>query len=418
MPEKLQRVYDACMRSSWAEKQSGGDPKKKEQICRATAVKATGQKWQHHSKNSLTDLESEQIEMDMSLHVLNAELSRPGILTVKGIGITDEYVSTEDLIIYHKDIIGSKILFDHYHPVRAIKINGTEKRFPVFGYIKNAEIVNLGEHIGVELTFDVMGFSKAHKKLQEIILSKLDEGDPIGISAYYIRYYGEDKEQTLHLHWEEFSITPHPVCPICLTTEANKYSELSIKGENVMEEKNENPSGANTENSTQEEATKLSEETKTENPLITVDSLQEAIVEMNSIIESQKSKIAELEELIKAKESTIEEMSTKLSETQEKITFLSEKKPLLDAIAEKLGGKYKENPKLQEHYEKLPIEILKVEVERLSAEEKEIKEVPVENNPQPKDQTPDDIKLEELFPGLNRMIEDAKRDSFRFVTRA
>jgi len=427
MPEKLKKVYSACMKSGWAAKQAKKTGKSKDQICRATAVKATGQKWERHKKSLEIELKEDLI-VDLSLRITEAELSDTGTLLVKGIGVTEDFMNLEDMIIYHKDAIGSKVLFDHLHPVKGIKIKGVERRFPVFGYVEDADLISLGETVGVELTLRIMGFSKAHKKLQEMILSRLENKDPLGLSAHYIRYFGEDKEQTLHLHWEEFSVTPHPVCPICLTSEANKYSELPTQGD--MNMSTENITAATVEAIAQEvvaeEQATLSDgtdgETKTpagaETPVDTLETLKGTIVEMNSVVEAQKNKLAELEALIQTRDGTITELSEKLSLGSEEISFLKEKKPLLNKIEKKLGARYTENETLKEHYAKLPIEILKAEVARLSEAEEAIKEVPVENDPTPAEQKPDDTKLEELFPGLNKMIEDSKRDSVQFIQKA
>jgi hypothetical protein len=421
MPAKLEKVFNACMKSKWAAKQSGGDPKKKESICRATAVKATGQTFQRHDKKSLMSEANEDLMVDMALRITEAKLAKTGNLIVKGIGITEDFAPLEDIIIFHKEAIGAKVLFDHFHPVNGIEVEGIEKRFPVFGYVTDSELVNLGGLVGIELTLSLMGFSPAHKKLQEMIQERLSNNDPLGISAYYIRYFGLDKD-TLHLHWEEFSITPHPVCPSCLTSEAARLSKLPTKGENIMEDKPETPVGTES-TATTTDPVSLSEtgggaNGETEETPISVETLQATIVEMNSVVEAQKTKIGELEALMEARDISISQLSTKLSESNDKINFLEVKKPLLDAIAEKLGGSYKENTKLQEHYAKLPVEILEAEKVRLSKlEDTKVGTVPVDNTPKVTDQPSDDKKLEELFPDLNKIIEDAKRDSFRFPNK-
>jgi len=416
VPKKIKKIYKACKASkTYASK----TPEEREKICRTVAVKASKQKWVQHKKCQEPILEEEGI-IEYLMLLDEIELSSTGRMRIGGISITEEFMPKEDLKKYYKAKVGKKILFNHFHPVKdKVEIDGKTKTFPVFGEIIKSDLEELEDgKIGNRITADIYGFSPAHKHLQDMIREYQEKKEPLGFSDHFFTY--KNKEGVvLHRHPEEVSITPVPVCGRCridnieklskgdkmpedkkeeLTTEekTTESTELSKEGEGPLK-----PSIIKTE----VEETKASKEKEVE---IVPELLQEDIAKLNSVIESQKSKISELEKLVVDKDSKIVSTETELSKAKQEIVFLTEKQPLLTKLANILGGKYKSNPKLQEHYKAFTPEQLEFETKRLSEEKTQTKEIPTDNEVKPTEVKSDEEKITETNPELERLIKLAR----------
>jgi len=418
MPKKIETIFKACMASKTY---AGKGAKAKEKICRAVAVKKSGQTWVRHKKHSDAEL-MEEYEVEYDLNVTEIELSDTGIMRVHGIAVTDEFLPREDLEKYYKSKIGKKVLFDHFHPVKdEFKVDGKTRRFPVFGNIIKSELETLEDgSLGNRIAVDLYGFSPAHKHLQDMIVDAAKNGEDLGFSDHFFRYRDKD-DKTLHVHFEETSITPHPVCEIC---KIDKIEKLS-KGETMI---NDQVKATTTEKTTTEETTlsttteagpiKNGETPEVEEKELSVDELKGTIETMNETILSQKAKIVELEGLITEKDTKFTTIEEELSKSKCMITFLTEKKPLLDELEEYLGGKYKSDPKLQEHYKAFTKEQLDFEVKRLKADQTQVKDVPIVTDPETPSEMSEDQKMTELtketnemFPEHVRLIKNAKENA-------
>ena len=409
LPEKLEKVYKACMAGSTYNDKS---PEEKEKICRATAVKVTGLNWVHHKKSAEDEaVVEEEYIVPYEMSIDDVELSEDKFI-LKGTGITSDHIEKELLEKYYKKKIGTKLLFEHLHPVKGVEIDGKIRHFPVFGEVTKSELVPFPNGVLVnKIEAEVFGFSQAHQNLRNLIKEKKEKKESIGFSDHFFTYRNKEGKP-LHVHWEEESVTSTPACSQCQIDSIEEKQMSQIEETNLTE-------------------------TETE---LTPEAMKATIVEMNEIILSQKAKIEELEKLhteitnkvsvaetelstlkieketnLKAfstKEDELKVIQEKLSLTEAENIFLKEKKPLLDQLEKLLGGKYKNNEDLKKHYIAMTKEQLDFEVKRLSAEEIAAKQTPApptDNEIQPADLPSDEKKFEELFPDFETTIKREKR---------
>jgi hypothetical protein len=428
MPKELEKIYKSCMASKTYANKS---PKEKESICRVTAVKVSKQKWKKHSKES-NGLSVEEVFFGYPMVVTESKLSDNKEMEITLLSTTSDYKDKEAMRKYHEYKIGNKILWDHKHPVReedGVMIDGELRRYPPFGRITESWLEDLdivgtdGENVlGNYIKAKLYGWSPAHEAFQKMVLEFQESGDSLGGSDHFYNYLDDNNNLVFQLD-EETSITPAPVCDICRITDAKMLSKT--KGDNMenvktppetVEETKVEP--ANTEPI---ELSTTADKGTDEHEAISPEVLQKTIVQMNSIIENQKAKIAEHEKTISNNALKTSSLVKELSDAKARIEFITTKEPLLKKIELALGDKYND-PKIKEQYEAMSPELLKVQIDILSEATKaadKVEKVPVQNDPTPDKVASDEEKLNsgDLFDQVTKQLMDIARKDALLVNQ-
>lgn len=273
-------------------------------------------------------------DMGFTASFYEEELDENGSMFVYLRGITKDYVNLPLFKKYKNNFINTKVIWRHFHPAD----KSSTMQSPIYGYVRGIEVDDNEARLKVEL----YGMFDFQKNLQKFVRETLKSGKPLG-GSFRLLTFGNK-----FIHTEELGITPIPKCDVC---EITKIDEYEIKGE-IMPDENED--------------------------------LEKVVLKL----EAKNVKISELESEINDKDNTINELKQNLLEKEQEIDFLTNKKPKIESILEKIDADEEEKKGLATILTKLSDEELET-MEKIY--EKQAKkafpktEAVIDNNVKPKE---------------------------------
>lgn len=194
------------------------------------------------------------------------------------------------------------LVWRHAHPIQ----EGNENTH-IYGRVLEADADD-----GYLVTkYEVYDHTQDHKDLQSLIQKRLEEDDPLGISLHYRKYINE-QGNVVHYDVYEHSSTPFPACEEC---QSINYNIETKRNEENMPEKEDK----------QDEIKELEQKLNSK-----IKAYKKLENKLEDTINKMKHKDKKLEETKKEKES----LESRMKKLEKKVTYLNEKKPIIDRILE------------------------------------------------------------------------------------
>lgn len=268
-----------------------------------------------------------------------ADKLEDGDMVVKARSLHKKFLPEPYLTKLAEDSVNQRVLWRHRDP------ENPEDRGRVYGRVLKAE----AKDDFIESYYRIFGGSEdsPEAKIQELIKSQLEAGDPIGISKGYLTQ--SDKNGTKRVLSLEDSITYKPACKACKTEEVITQMEedLDKKIKKLQEELND------TKLQLEE---KEAQESKYKEKL---DELEAKVETKESTIEEERDKVNKMED----KKTQLEDKLLKLSEEFQEFKAQKEaekRKPLIDEIF-----KYEQSEILKDVYQDMSINKLEEHLEEV-----------------------------------------------------
>jgi hypothetical protein len=227
-------------------------------------------------------------DMNFTASFYEEELDENGSMFVYLRGITKDYTNLPLFKKFKDNFINTKVIWRHFHPAN----KASNVQSPIYGYIRGVEVDENEARIKVEL----YGMFDFQKNLQDFVRDTLKSNKPLGASFRLLTFGNK------FIHTEELGITPIPKCDVC---EIIQIDENEIKGEIMPDEDKD---------------------------------LGAIVLELETKLETKNTKITELESELNDRNNTINDLKQNLLEKEQEIDFLTNKKPKIESILEKLDA--------------------------------------------------------------------------------
>lgn len=247
------------------------------------------------------------------------------LFTFTARSLSKDFVCEDGLQRLANDSVGKSLIWRHAHPIEE-----KEKQSHIYGTVLESTVDD--GHIVSK--YQVYDHTQDHLDLQDIIVKRFKNEDPLGISMQYRTYFNHEGE-AIHYDVFEHSGTPIPQCITCKT--------INTKNEKPMTDENEEEN---------EEMKKVKE-------------LEKRLTEKTSKLEKYQTTIKKLEDKLQGKDKKLEQekevkktLESRVSKLEQTIDFLNEKKPIIQKILE-----IDDNPIMRKKYPSWSVEELEEHLE-------------------------------------------------------